>query len=254
MTTALITGASAGLGVEFARQLAGAGHDVFLVARREDRLAEVSEDIQREFGVSARTLALDLAEPDAPQRLIAEVESQVVEVGYLINNAGAAGPDLLEEADWAAHRAYFDLMVTSCVALCHGLLPGMRKRGFGRIVNVSSVAGRIARSGDLSYGPAKAYLVAFSESLNATLKTENVHTSALCPGFTHTDFHLEPDLAAMKAATPSWIWYDAATVVRDGLKAVERGKPVMVSGRLYRWADPLLQSVWFRPLFRGISR
>jgi len=134
--------------------------------------------------------------------------------------------------------------------LCHRFIPPMRERGWGRVINVASVAGRVARAGDTNYGPAKAYLIALSEGLAATLKGTGVNVSALCPGFTHTDFHSAGGLEEMKAGTPSMLWYDADVVVREGLEAVERGRPVMVSGRLYRVLDPLMQSVWTRPLFR----
>lgn len=248
--TALVTGASAGLGAEFARQLAARGCHLILVARREARLKELAEALSTQYNIRAATFACDLADPAAPQALFAHTEAAGLQVDYLINNAGAAGPDFLEERDWAAQRRFYELMMTSCVALCHAYAPAMRLRRFGRILNVASVAGRIARGGDVNYGPAKAYLVAFSEALHATVQADNVHVSALCPGFTHTEFHEAADMMEMKRATPGFIWYDAGTVVREGLRALEKGKPVFVSGRLYRWLDPLLQSVWTRRFFR----
>ena len=251
MPTALVTGASAGLGAEFARQLAAAGHDLVLVARRESRLASLAEALRSAHGVEVHVLSADLEDPLAPQTLQEGIRSRNLEVDVLINNAGGAGPDFFEERDWDAHRRFYELMMISCTALCHAFAPGMQVRGYGRIINVSSVAGRIARGGDVSYGPSKAYLVAFSEALHATLAEHNVHVSALCPGFTHTEFHDQSDnLKEMKAGTPGFIWYDAGTVVREGLAAVEQGKPVYVSGRLYRWLDPLLQSVLTRRFFR----
>ncbi len=102
----------------------------------------------------------------------------------------------------------------------------------------------------MNYGPAKAYLVALSEALNASLRNENIFTLALCPGFTHTEFHEAGNLTEMKNSTPKFIWYSAETVVREGLRALEKGKPVYISGRLYRWLDPWLQSVWTRRFFR----
>jgi len=116
----------------------------------------------------------------------------------------------------------------------------MCERGYGRIINVSSVAGRIARARDTNYGPTKAYVVALSEALHLTLKDQGVHVCALCPGFTHTEFHDVADMLDMKAASPGFMWYDADVVVREGLAAVEKGKCVYVSGRIYRWIDPML--------------
>ena len=134
--------------------------------------------------------------------------------------------------------------------LCHLFAPGMCERGFGRILNVSSVAGRIARAGDMNYGPSKAYVIALSEALDLTLRSQGVRVSALCPGYTHTDFHAVADMLDTKAATPDFLWYEADKVVREGLAAIERGKSVYCSGRLYRLVDPILQSVWTRPLAR----
>jgi len=248
--TALVTGASAGLGAEFARQLAGRGCDLVLVARRRDKLEVLAEELRGNPGVAVTVLEADLADPEAPAALETAVAEAGLSVDWLINNAGAAGPDLLDDRDWAAQRRYLELMMISVTNLCHRFIPPMRERGWGRVINVASVAGRVARAGDTNYGPAKAYLIALSEGLAATLKGTGVNVSALCPGFTHTDFHSAGGLEEMKAGTPSMLWYDADVVVREGLEAVERGRPVMVSGRLYRVLDPLMQSVWTRPLFR----
>ena len=133
------------------------------------------------------------------------------------------------------------------------VIPGMRERGFGRVLNVASVAGRIPRAGDLSYGPSKSYVIALSEALDLTLRSEGVRACALCPGFTHTEFHAVADLLEEKAALPGFVWYDAEVVVREGLAAIEKGRCVHVTGRLYRWIDPVLQSVWTRPLARRLS-
>ncbi|MEM1414205.1 MAG: SDR family oxidoreductase [Myxococcota bacterium] len=248
--TALITGASAGLGVEFARQLAAQGFDVFLVARRAEKLEAVAEELRERFGVAAHTFGADLSEPGAPQRIAEAVERAGVQVDYLVNNAGAAGPELLAERDWGVQREFLELMMISVAHLCHLFIPPMRKRGYGRVINVASVAGRIPRSGDTTYGPSKAYLIALSEGLAMTLGGSGVHVSALCPGYTHTDFHATAGMLDKKASLPKFLWYDADVVVREGLLACERNKPVYVSGRLYRWLDPLFQSVLTRRFLR----
>lgn len=254
MGLALITGASAGLGAEFARQLASRGIGLVLVARREQRLAEISASLAEEFGVQAHYLVADLADSGAPAQIADACAQRGWQIDYLINNAGIAGPDLLKDSDWSEQQSFFQLMMLSVAELCHHFIPPMVERGFGRVVNIASVAGRIPRSGGCNYGPSKAYLVSLSEELNLTVAAQGVHVCALCPGFTHTDFHETAGLSAMKAGMPTWLWYDADVVVRDGLAAVEAGKPVMVSGRLYRWIDPLLQSVWTRRLFRIKAR
>ena len=247
--TALITGASAGLGVEFALQLAAKNMDLVLVARRESRLQSLAARLRQQHNdIQVLCIAADLSAPEAPQHIYAKVRQANIEIDYLINNAGASGPEMLKEPRWKVQEEYLRLMMTSVTELCHLFVPTMQKRSFGRVINVASVAGRIARGGDCHYGPSKAYLVAFSEALALTVSRDGVLVSALCPGFTHTEFHEAGGRLALKEATPGFIWYSAETVVREGLKGLEAGKRIVISGRLYRWLDPILQSVWLRPL------
>jgi uncharacterized protein len=251
---ALVTGASAGLGKEFARQLAAQGYNLILVARREEALKEVANELQSEFAVKAHTLVADLIDPEAPAAIARAVESNQWTVDYLVNNAGIAGPDLLEDRDWGEQQNFFQLMMLSVSHMCHLFIPAMRERGFGRVINIASVAGRIPASGGCNYGPSKAYLVALTEDLAQTLAGSGVNASALCPGYTHTDFHQTAGLQDMKESMPGFLWYNADVVVREGMAAVEKGKPVYLSGRLYRWIDPLFQSVFTRRLFRAPKR
>jgi len=239
---ALITGASAGLGAEFARQLASRGKDLILVARRTEPMEVLARDLASEFNVDIDVIQADLSVADATSTLFAEVNRRGLTVDYLINNAGSVGPDLLDDRDWPAQRKYIELMMTSVAGTCHHFIPPMRERGFGRVLNVASVAGHVSLAGDTSYGPTKAYLIALSKGLAATLRGRGVHVLALCPGFTHTDFHQSDELTRMKNNTPAFIWYDADVVVREGLAALEKGKAVHISGRLYRYLTPLLRS------------
>jgi short-subunit dehydrogenase len=251
--TALVTGASAGLGVEFARQLASQGMDLVLVARRAERLESVAKSLADTHGVRVRTFSADLGQPAAPEAILSFTREAGLEIDYLVNNAGSAGPSLLEEPEWAPQAEFLELMMLSVTHLCHHFIPPMKERGFGRVINVSSFAGRLARPAGAHYGPSKAYLIALSEELALILRGTNVHVSALCPGFVHTDFHQAAGLEEMKQSLPGFMWYDAETVVREGLRAVERGKPIQVSGRLYRFLDPFTQSVLFRPLFKALA-
>lgn len=238
------------MGMEFARQIAAEKTDLVLVARRGDRLAEVADALREEFAVAVTTIVADLSDPSSPEHIFERVRASGTDIDYLINNAGIAGSDLLGERDWQTHSRFFQLMMLSVAHLCHLFIPGMRERGFGRVINIASVAGRIPRKGGCNYGPSKAYLIALSEDLNLTLSGTGVNVCALCPGFTHTDFHATAGLLGIKAKTPGFLWYRAEVVVRDGLRAVERRKSVYLSGRLYRWIDPLFQSVFTRRLFR----
>lgn len=254
MGAALITGASAGLGAEFARQLAAKGLDLILVARRSDKLNEVKEEIAEAYpAIQVWLIEGDLSKPETPAAIAESVADLNIELHYLVNNAGASGPRLLQDqqAGWQLHQAYLTLMMTSLTELCHRLIPVMTAAGYGRVINVASVAGRIASAGDSHYGPSKAYVIALSEALALSVKKQGVNVSALCPGFTHTDFHATAGMSDIKRTTPGWLWYSAEEVVREGIKGVEKGKAVVVSGRLYRWMDPFLQSVWTRRFFKG---
>ena len=251
---ALVTGASAGLGLEFARQLAAQGYPLLLVARRAERLQGIAAELGSAHGVDVRCFAADLVDSAAPDAIAAYVTAEGLAVDVLVNNAGIAGPDLLEDREWGAQRDFYQLMMLSVAQLCHLFIPAMRERGFGRVINVASVAGRLPAAGGCNYGPSKAYLIALSEDLALTLRGSGVNVCALCPGYTHTDFHETAGLSAMKSALPGFLWYDADVVVREGLDAVERGKAVYLSGRLYRFIDPLFQSVFTRRLFRTPQR
>jgi len=252
MPTALITGASSGLGAEFARQLAARGCDLVLVARREEKLRELANELAKERGVSVHICAADLSQRPAPAAIEEFVRERGLAIDWLVNNAGVAGPELLAEKDWDAQCAFFELMMISVASLCHRFVPPMVERGRGWVVNVASVAGRIARPAGANYGPSKAYVIALSEELELSLRGTGVHVSALCPGFVHTEFHETAGLGEMKAKSSNLLWYDAETVVREGIEGVLRGEPIVVSGRLYRWLDPFAQSVVTRPLVKRL--
>lgn len=230
------------MGAEFARQLANQGRDLILVARRTEPMQELADKLNDEYGVAVEILQSDLSLPGAPSRLFEEVTARGLNVDYLINNAGANGPDLLQKRDWPASQRYLELMMTSVAAMCHHFIPPMIKRGAGNVINVASVAGLITVPGDYSYGPTKAYLIAMSKALNVSLQHTGVSVLALCPGFTHTEFHKSDALTKMKRSTPSFIWYDADVVIREGLNAAAKGKDVYISGRIYRFLIPVLRT------------
>jgi short-subunit dehydrogenase len=241
MPTTLITGASAGLGAEFAAQLAEYGYDLVLVARRADRLEPLGASLTDRFGVNVLVVAADLSLPGVPTSVQQQVAEAGIEIDYLVNNAGASGPDLIRDRDWDEHEAFFRLMMTSVAQMCHLFIPDMQRRGFGRVINVASVAGLVALSDSANYGPVKRYVVGLSEELANKVKGDGVHVTALCPGFTHTEFHDVAGLTQMKSRMPKLLWYDASVVVREGRQAVESGKSVQVSGSLYRLLVPLLR-------------
>ena len=147
---ALITGASAGLGREFARQLAAAGKDLVLVARRREPMEELATELRDAHGVEIEILTADLSEPAAPARLFRETQEKGLDIDYLINNAGSEGPDLIKIRDWERQDAYLRLMMTSVAAMCHEFMPRMVEEGYGRVINVASVAGLLSVAYDYS--------------------------------------------------------------------------------------------------------
>ena len=230
----LITGASAGIGAEFARQYARLGWDVALTARRLDRLETLANELQEENRISALTIVADLADPAAPETIISELTAQGRHVDALVNNAGYGLPGTFFSTEWTDQAAFIRVLYTAPLELTHRVLPGMAERKYGRIINVASLAGYAAGSaGHTLYASVKAGLIKFSESLNAeceALGRTDIHCTALCPGFTWSEFH---DVNGTREDTnkmPKWMWMDAAPVVRQGIEAVNRGQPVIVPG------------------------
>ncbi len=250
MGYALITGASAGLGSEFARQLAAQKRNLILVARRAEPMEALAEQLRGAHGIEVEILTADMSQPGAPAELFAETQRRGLEIDFLINNAGSEGPDLIRSRGWDRHDAYIRLMMTSVAAMCHEFMPAMIERGEGRVINVASVAGRVSIAEDYSYGPTKAYLIALSKALALTFNDKGVLVMALCPGFTHTDFHDSERLTEMKRGMPKWLWYDADVVIREGLAALEKGKNEYTSGRLYRVLVPILRQGFTQKLIR----
>ncbi|UGB39692.1 SDR family NAD(P)-dependent oxidoreductase [Frateuria soli] len=231
----LVTGASAGIGAAFARELASRGHDLVLVARRSDRLHALAGELHEGHGVRAHVLAADLADPAAPRQLVDAVHARGLRVDWLINNAGYGVPGTFEASDWKVHADFLQVLLTAPTELAWRLLPGMRERGHGRIVNVASLAGLVPGSaGHTLYAASKAYLIKFSQSLSLENRHSGVHVCALCPGSTWSEFHDVTGTRALVGKLPRFMWQDAQAVVREGIEAVERGEAVHVTGRVNR--------------------
>jgi len=253
----LITGASAGIGAEFARQYAALGWNLVLTARRESRLQELAQEVRTRSNVEVTVITEDLADPVAPARLVAALQGRGLAVDALVNNAGYGLPGTFFSTTWEEQSAFLQVLYTAPVELAHRLLPGMAARKYGRIINVASLAGYAAGSaGHTLYGSVKAGLIKFSESLNAeceALGQTDIHCTALCPGFTWSEFH---DVNGTREATsqmPKWMWMEAAPVVAAGIEAVNRGQPVIVPG-LANKALATLTRVLPEPLGRAMVR
>lgn len=228
--TALITGASSGLGAEYARQLADRGMDVVLVARDSAALERVAADV-RSRDRTAEVLVADLLDPADRGRVEERAADSVHPVDLLVNNAGYGLPLAFETNDVDEESRHLALHVEVAMRLVHAVLPGMLARGSGRILNVASVAEFLPRG---TYGAAKGWLISFSRWANVRYRGRGVTVTAVCPGFVHTNFHERMGLAPGAEGVPGWMWLDAPDVVRESLRDAARGKPVSVPSLRYK--------------------
>lgn len=232
---ALVTGASAGIGAEFARQLATRGCDLVLTARRAERLRALADELHTKCGSDVQIVVDDLADPTAPARIVAAATANNRAVDILINNAGYGVPGRYDKVDWPTHARFMQVLALAPLELCHRLIPAMRQRNYGRIINVASLAGLVpATPGNTLYGPTKAFLMRVSQALALENGAHGIHVCALCPGFTHSEFHDVSHARGLVDKLPPWMWSNADDVVRQGLAAVERGRVVCVPGRVNR--------------------
>ncbi|HRN61796.1 MAG TPA: SDR family oxidoreductase [Luteimonas sp.] len=230
---ALVTGASSGIGAEIAREYARRGVPLVLTARRTERLQALADELRDR--VEVHVLTADLADPDAPRRLVDDIAALGVPLRILVNNAGYGVPGRYLKSDWATHAAFLQVMVGAVSELTWRLLPAIRDSGSGRILNVASFAALVpSADGQTLYAPAKAFMVKFSESLALENADAGVHATALCPGFTHSEFHDVTGTRAMMSKLPKWMWLDAGDVARAGIEGCERGEVVVVPGAAYR--------------------
>ena len=226
---ALITGASAGIGAALAREYARRGVPLVLTARREERLQALAAELRDR--VAVEVIAADLADPAAPARLQAETRRRGLAIGHLVNNAGYGVPGRYLADDWKVHADFLQVMVTAVAELTHRYLPEMERRGHGRILNIASLAGLAPPSaGHTLYGAAKSFVIRFSQSLALESRPRGVHVTALCPGFTYTEFHDVNGMRERISRLPKWLWLDADTVARLGVDAVERGDARCITG------------------------
>lgn len=249
MPTALITGASAGLGAEFARQLAARGADLVLVARSKDALEELAAALSAEYGVRADVLVADLAVERELGRVLKRVGDARNPIDVLVNNAGFGLPLHFADNDPADEVRHLRVHVEATMRLMHAALGIMRGRG-GRIINVASVAGFISRS---TYSACKAWVIGFSRWANGEYARDRVSVTAVCPGFTHTTFHARMGLAAGEEGVPPIMWLDAEDVVREGLRDAARGKAVSIPSWRYK-AIVALIGVLPRSFTTGVAR
>jgi short-subunit dehydrogenase len=228
--TALVTGASSGIGEAFARRFASMGYDVVIVARREDRLQALKNDLEDRFGVHTTVCVADLTTEDG----IATVETlirQQVHLTMLVNNAGFTQLGYFHEVPLERHLALIQLHMVAVTRLCYAAVPAMIQRRRGDIINVSSMSGIFTYPKSSLYNATKAGMNTLSESLNVEMAQYGIRVQALLPGFTRTDIVNTPGLEAFNPnSIPDIMWMDADDVVSDALMLMRKNQPLVVAG------------------------
>jgi short-subunit dehydrogenase len=238
---ALVTGASAGIGTAFARELASRNISLVLTARRLDRLQQLAQELSDKHGVRTRCIAADLADPAAPQRLCDDIAAQDIAIDWLINNAGYGVPGTYLQQPWQKHADFLQVLTTAPSHLAYLLLGGMQQRGYGRIANIASLAGHVPGSaGHAMYAASKAFMIKFSQSLALENRAHGVNVCAVCPGFTYSEFHDVTGARDKVSKMPKWMWMTAEEVARDGVMATERGDIVRVNGKVNRFIKAVM--------------
>ncbi|WP_153504463.1 SDR family NAD(P)-dependent oxidoreductase [Cumulibacter manganitolerans] len=246
MSTALVTGASSGIGAQYAVQLAALGYDVVLVGRDRAALEVVAARVG-ESGRSAEVLAADLTVPADLQRVCARAAGD--DISVLVNNAGVGTPGEFVASDADTEQAMLDLNVTAVMRLCHAAFPGMLRRDRGAIVNIASVAAFTPSDGGPGYSASKAYVAMFTESLALKAHGTRVRVLAVFPGFVRTAFH--PRLGMDTSWIPRWAWLRPEDVVRASLQDLRAGRTRSVPSARYKVAMALARAVP-RPLLRRV--
>lgn len=247
MATALVTGATAGIGAAYSKLLAKNGFDLVLVARDKKRLTDTAKSLSKEFGIKSEILVADLTKPTQLTKVEKRLASKIKPIEVLINNAGFGINKSFLDSDIDAEQQLLDVLVTAPMRLTHSVLPLMKQRNSGTIVNISSVASWIAGG---TYSAAKSYLTVFTESLHTELRGTKINISALCPGFTRTEFHQRGRMKM--TGLPNFMWLSADKVVAQSWRAAKSGKAISIPG----WQYLILSSISRfgpRPLVRRIG-
>lgn len=253
MKTALITGASSGIGAEFARQLAARKLDLVLVARSQDKLDNLAEQLRQQHGIRTYTITQDLAEPGAASSVARQVEEFGIVVELLINNAGFGAYGSFSESHLERQASMIQLNISALVELTHAFLPAMLKRREGRIINVSSIAGFQPMPYWSVYAASKAFVLSFSEALWAEVKEKGVKVLALCPGPTESNFFTVAEVPSNSEMSSNLNQLDSVeNVVTSALAALESGQSNTVTGGLMTQVIANLPRVLPRDVLVGL--
>lgn len=241
---ALVTGATAGIGAAFAEYLAELGHDLVITARDLARLEARSVELRNKYGVEVEVIKADLATNEGIKTIELRLENRSRPIEVLINNAGFGINKSFVASDRQAENDLLDVLVRAPLRFMHAVLPAMKERDSGTIINVSSVASWIAGG---SYSAAKSYLTVMSESLHTELLDTNVKVHALCPGFTRTEFHQRGRMKM--TGLPEFLWLDSREVVATAWRSAQKGKALSIPGSQYKILT-LLMRYLPRPIVR----
>jgi uncharacterized protein len=231
-STCLITGASSGIGADLARELAARDHGVTLVARREERLEDLAEELTRDHGVRAETVACDVTDEEGRDRLQDELSDRGLEVEVLVNNAGFGSGGAFVELDGAKEASMVRTNCEAVVALTSAFLPAMVERGRGAILNLGSLIAFQPVPFQTTYGATKAFVLSFTEALHEELRGTGVTVTALCPGPVRTEFGEAGGFGGADDRIPSWFWLAPEAVAEAGVEGLEKGRRVVVPGPL----------------------
>ncbi|MFC6705143.1 SDR family NAD(P)-dependent oxidoreductase [Flexivirga alba] len=245
MATALVTGASAGIGKTFATQLAQRGHDLIVVARNKERLQQLKAQLEDRYSVSVEVLPADLSDRLDIQLVADRLSDASRPVDLLVNNAGYGLKKPFLRNEIRDEEDMLTVLVRAVNVLSHAAALAMRDRGYGAIINVSSVAGFMASG---TYSAAKSYVTVFTEGLASELRGSGVTATALCPGFTHTEFHERAGIKG-NGGLPGFMWLQADSLVKECLDDVDRGKVISIPSPQYKVAATALR-VLPRPIVR----
>ena len=246
---ALITGASGGIGEEFARQLARRGVHLILVARRGERLNELASELKTHFRIETETLAADLSTAEDISA-VADLIRKTDDLDLLVNNAGFGVPGEFFDNDFVLERRMLRVHVEAVNELSRAAVEGMVNRRHGGIINVSSLSGFGPTPSSVNYSATKAYITRFSQGLAIEVKPFGVRVQALCPGFTHTGFHYTPELidGFNKGALPWWMWMRVQKVVFWSLRGLDLGRVVVIPG----WGNWILSVIMGSRLYANL--
>ncbi len=248
--TACITGASSGIGAAFARQLAATGHNLILVARRQERLEALADELSTRHNVTCQVLPADLTQSADLERIAARLAGPDAP-DLLINNAGFGTTGHFADIDLDRQLDMIQLHVIAPVRLCRAVLPDMIARRSGAIINVASIAAYWPLPENANYAASKMYLIVFSQALQSELRETGVRVQALCPGFTYTEFHDTAEFARFdRRNIPAPLWMSADELVRLSLAALEWGEVVYIPG----WKNRLMVSPVFHALLALVPR